>query len=425
MMAVSVVYTHKEAIAMTQVQERPAAPVSHRITHHHQVVVVGGGNAGISVAVRLLRAMPGADVAIVEPSRTHDYQPLWTLVGGGEARKESTRRSEASVIPRGATWIEDAAAAFSPEERVVHTRDGRTIGYDFLVVAPGIQLNWNAIEGLPAALGKDGVCSNYRYDTVDKTWAFIRAFRGGAAVFTQPATPVKCGGAPQKIAYLADDAFRRQGVRNQTSILFASGGTGIFAVEKYAGTLRGVVARKGIDARFRTDLIAVRPDRREAVFRHLDTGEKSIVHYDLLHVTPPQSAPDFVRRSPLANADGWVDVDKHTLRHAAYPNVFALGDASSLPTSKTVAAIRKQAPVVVTNLIAAMRQRPLPARYDGYTACPVVTGYGKLVLAEFDYDLTPRETFPFDQSQVRRSMYWFKKHALPALYWNMILKGRA
>jgi sulfide:quinone oxidoreductase len=236
---------------------------------------------------------------------------------------------------------------------------------------------------------------------------------------------VKCGGAPQKIAYLADDAFRRQGVREKTTLIFASGGAGIFAVEKYARTLRGVVARKGIDARFRTDLTEIRPDAREAVFRHLETGEETVLRYDLLHVTPPQSAPDFVRRSPLANADGWVDVDKYTLRHARYANVFALGDASSLPTSKTGAAIRKQAPVLVRNLLAAMRGEPLPARYDGYTACPLVTGYGRLVLAEFDYDLRPRETFPFDQSKERRSMYWLKKHALPELYWRAIMKGRA
>jgi sulfide:quinone oxidoreductase len=415
----------KEADLVTQLQERPVAAAPARTTLHHQVLVVGGGNGGISVAARLLRAAKDTDLAIVEPSRTHYYQPLWTLVGGGEARKEQTRRREASVIPAGAKWIQDAVVEFHPEERTIRTASGQTIGYDFLVVAPGIQLNWGAIKGLPEALGKDGVCSNYSYDSVDKTWEFIHAFRGGTAIFTQPSTPVKCGGAPQKIAYLADDAFRRQGVRDKTTLVFASGGPGIFAVEKYAKTLRGVVARKGIDARFRTDLTEIRPATREAVFRQLDTGEEIVLRYDLIHVTPPQSAPDFVRHSPLANADGWVDVDKHTLRHARYPNIFALGDASSLPTSKTGAAVRKQAPVLVQNLLASMRGGPLPGRYDGYTACPLVTGYGRLVMAEFDYDLQPQETFPFDQSKERRSMYLLKKYALPELYWRMIMKGRA
>ncbi len=408
---------------MTSTLPQSAATARTRLAH--TVVVVGGGNGGISVAARILRAAKGTDVAIIEPSRVHYYQPLWTLVGGGDARKERTRHSEASVIPKGATWIQDRVVEFRPEENLVVTADGREVGYDALVVAPGIQINWGAIPGLTESLGKDGVCSNYSYDSVDKTWQFIRAFKGGTAVFTQPATPIKCGGAPQKIAYLADDAFRRNGVRDKTDLIFASAGASIFAVETYAKTLRQVVARKGIDVRFRTNLVALRPASKEAVFTNMDSGEESVIRYDMIHVTPPQGPPDFVRNSPLANADGWVDVDKYTLRHARYPNVFSLGDASSLPTSKTGAAIRKQSPVLVQNVLAALAGRSLPARYDGYTACPLVTGYNRLVMAEFDYELQPRPTFPFDQSKERRSMYLVKKHGLPLLYWQAIMKGRA
>jgi len=307
----------------------------------------------------------------------------------------------------------------------VLTASGKKVTYDFLVVSPGIQLNWGAIKGLQEAIGKNGVCSNYSYEYVGTTWEFIRNFKGGTAIFTHPATPIKCGGAPQKIAYLADEAFRRQGVRDKTTIIFATANAGIFQVEKYAKTLRAVVARKGIDARYRTNLVEIRPETKEAVLKNLDTNEETIVHFDLIHVTPPQSAPDFVRQSPLANADGWVDVDKTTLRHTKYPNVFALGDASSLPTSKTGAAIRKQAPVLVKNLAAAIQGKPLTASYDGYAACPLVTGYGKVVMAEFDYDLKPKESFPIDQSKERRTMWWVKKFGLPALYWRMIMKGRA
>jgi sulfide:quinone oxidoreductase len=408
---------------MTQAEEQPAMSMPNH--DHHQVVVVGGGNGGISVAARLLRAEKGADVAIIEPSSKHYYQPLWTLVGGGAAKKEATERTEASVIPKGAIWIQDAVARFCPDEDAVLTASGKKVTYDFLVVSPGIQLNWDAIKGLKEAIGKDGVCSNYSYEYVGTTWEFIRNFKGGTAVFTHPATPIKCGGAPQKIAYLADEAFRRQGVRDKTTIIFATANAGIFQVEKYARTLRAVVARKGIDARYQTNLVEIRPETKEAVLKNLDSGEETVVHFDLIHVTPPQSAPDFVRESPLANADGWVDVDKTTLRHTKYPNVFALGDASSLPTSKTGAAIRKQAPVLVKNLAAAIHGKPLTASYDGYAACPLVTGYGKVVMAEFDYDLTPTESFPFDQSKERRTMWWLKKFGLPVLYWRMIMKGRA
>ena len=402
-----------------------ASPAQEGTDEHHKVVIIGGGNAGISVAARLMRKLKGLDVAVIDPSDKHYYQPLWTLVGGGVVKKQATERSEASVIPKGVAWIRDSVAEICPEENAVLTGSRKRIGYDYLVVAPGIQVNWGKVEGLEQALGKNGVCSNYSYDLVDKTWEFISTFKGGTAVFTQPSTPIKCAGAPQKIAYLADDAFRKQGVRDGSTMIFTNGGPKLFSVEKYAKTLYKVVERKGIDLRLRTELVEIRGGAKEAVFKNLDSGEMTTVKYDMIHVTPPMSAPDFVRSSPLANADGWVDVNKETLRHNRYANVFGIGDASSLPTSKTGAAIRKQAPVLVENLAAAILGGNPEAAYDGYTACPLVTGYGKLVMAEFDYNLEPKQTFKFDQSKERRSMYLFKRNVLPALYWRMIMKGRA
>jgi sulfide:quinone oxidoreductase len=390
----------------------------------HQIVIIGGGNAGLSVAARLRRAQRDADIAIVEPSGKHYYQPLWTLVGGGVFDKKVTEHDEAPYIPKGTTWIRDAVVQMCPDENTVVTSDGAQVSYEYLVVAPGIQIDWEKVKGLPEALGHDGVCSNYSYEHVDKTWDFIKAFNGGNAIFTHPNTPIKCGGAPQKIMYLADDHFRKAGVRDRANVIFGTAGAGIFAVAKYAEALKKVIARKGIDVRFRHNLVEIRPESKEAVFEHLDSGDLIAMPYEMIHVTPPQSAPDFVKRSPLANEAGWVDVDKSTLQHVRFQNVFSLGDASSLPTSKTGAAIRKQAPVLVQNLLSAMQGLPLAARYDGYAACPLVTGYGKLVMAEFDYDLKPQETFPFDQSKERLSMYLFKKYGLPAMYWHGILQGR-
>jgi sulfide:quinone oxidoreductase len=386
---------------------------------HHSIVIAGGGTAGITVAA-LLRRRGVTGIAILEPSDWHYYQPLWTLVGAGVFAKEVTERPEADYIPDGVTWIREAVAAFEPDARTVVTRGGARITYDQLVVAVGIQLDWGKIDGLAGALGQDGIVSNYRYDLVDATWRELSAFDGGTALFTFPATPVKCAGAPQKIMYLADDHLRRRGVRDRARIVFASAGAKIFGVERYARTLRRVIERKGIETLFRHDLIAVRPAAREAVFRHCDRGHEVVVPYRLLHVVPPQSAPDVVQRSPLADPAGWAEADKHT----RFPDVFALGDASSLPTSRTGAAIRKQAPVLVDNLLAHRAGEPLAARYDGYASCPLVTGYGKLVLAEFDYDGKPVESFPFDQSQERYSMYALKAYALPELYWNGMLRGR-
>ncbi|MFL1673547.1 NAD(P)/FAD-dependent oxidoreductase [Paenibacillus dendritiformis] len=393
---------------------------------HYAVAIVGAGSAGLSVAARLLRASAAlhGSVVIIDPQAKHYYQPLWTLVGGGVMRKEVTERDQQSLIPKGADWLQEGVTHFRPDENRIVTSTGTVIRYDVLVVAAGIQVDWERIKGLKECIGREGVCSNYDYRYVDSTWRSIREFRGGTAIFTQPNTPIKCGGAPQKIMYLADDAFRRSGVRGKTDIIFASGNASIFAVPKYAAALDKVVERKGITAKYKRNLVEIDSAKREAVFEHVDSKERETLRYDMIHVVPPMSAPSFIRDSPLAGPGGWAEVDKHTMRHVRFANVFALGDCSNLPTSKTGAAIRKQAPVAARNVLNVLAGQPLDASYDGYTSCPLVTGYNRLILAEFDYDLTPRETFPFDQSKERYSMYVLKKDLLPKLYWHGMLKGR-
>lgn len=392
--------------------------------NQHSVLIVGGGSAGLSVAARL-RALPQPpSVTVIEPSEHHYYQPLWTLVGAGVFDKESTRRPERDYMPDGVTWLKTRVQSFEPESHSVTTEDGQRHTYEQLIVAAGIQLDWHKIEGLAGHLGKDGLCGNYSYDTVDSTWQSLQRFKGGNAIFTFPSTPIKCAGAPQKIMYLADDHFRKTGVRDRSRVIYAAAGGAIFGVQKYARALAKVVERRGIETLFRHDLVAVDAKAKRATWKHLDSGERQTLDYELLHITPPQSAPDFVKQSPLANADGWVEVHKHSLQHVRHPNVFALGDCSSLPTSRTGAAIRKQAPVLVENLLALRGGRRLTAHYDGYASCPLVTGYGRLILAEFDYDGKPQESFPFDQSQERYSMYALKAYGLPEMYWNGMLRGR-
>jgi sulfide:quinone oxidoreductase len=394
------------------------------MSNHHQVLIIGGGTAGITVAAQLRQLQGAPGVAILEPSERHFYQPIWTLVGGGVFPREISMRDEADFIPPGATWIKDSAASFDPENSTVTTAGGQTLTYDVLVVAAGIQINWGAVEGLAGNVGKGGVCSNYSYDTVGSTWENIRNLKGGRALFTQPGTPIKCGGAPQKIMYLAEHHFRRAGVREKIEVTFASAAGGIFPVTKYAAALNKVLENRGIVTHFEHDLVAIRAAEKVAVFEKVGSGERVEVGYDMIHVTPPQGPPDFLAQSPLGDAGGWIDVDKLTTQHVRYPNVFSLGDCSNLPTSKTGAAIRAQAPVTTANVAAFIAGRPLEAAYNGYTSCPLVTGYGKLILAEFDYDKQPMESFPFDQAQERYSMYALKAYGLPNLYWNGMLRGR-
>lgn len=397
------------------------------MTYQHQIVIIGGGNAGISTASQLLRKNKLLDIAVIEPSAKHYYQPAWTLVGAGVFNMKNTIHNEADVMPKAVKWIKQKVVAFQPEANTITLDNNETVVYKFLIVAPGIQLNWNEIKGLKETLGKNAVCSNYSVDNVPYTWECLKNFKGGNAVFTNPNTPVKCGGAPHKIMWLAADYFKKHHVFDKTTIQYWSGGTRLFGVEKYEKTLKKVAERDKVLMNFFTKLVEIDGLNKRAKF--IGFGEQNKdkeywVKFDMIHVTPPQSAPDFVRNSPLANAAGWVDVDKHSLQHVKYPNIFSLGDASSLPTSRTGAAIRKQAPVLVKNLLAAIEGKPLTASYNGYTSCPVVTGYGKLVLCEFDYNNKPTETFPFDQSKERWSMYQLKRRVLPWLYWNKILPGK-
>jgi sulfide:quinone oxidoreductase len=398
------------------------------MSHTYQIVIVGGGNAGISVAAQLLLKNKKLDVAVIDPADKHYYQPAWTLVGGGIYDIKKTQRTEAEVMPKRVTWIKQKVVDFHPEENTVTLDNNETISYQYLIVAPGIQLNWKEIKGLEETLGKNNVCSNYSFKYAPYTFECIKNFKGGSAIFTNPNTSVKCGGAPHKIMYLAADYFRKHGLLNKSNIQYWSGGTRLFAIEDYEKTLLEVVKRGNIKLNFFSRLDEIDGPNKRAKFvgfGERNKDQEKWVDFDMIHVTPPQSAPDFIKKSVLANAAGWVDVNKETLQHNRYNNIFSLGDASSLPTSKTGAAIRKQAPVVVQNLLALINHQPLKAVYSGYTSCPVVTGYGKLVLAEFDYNNKRMETFPFDQSKERWSMYQLKTKVLPWLYWNKILKGTA
>jgi len=394
---------------------------------HHRVVIVGGGTAGIAVAARL-KINGESDIAIIDPAKKHYYQPLWTLVGGGRADAASTERDQSKLIPKGVKWIQDAAAGFSPDERVVHLANGNTVEYDALVVCPGIQLDFDKLPGSSEALGKDGVSTNYKFELAPKTWDFIRETTSGTAVFTMPSGPIKCAGAPQKIAYLAADYWKQQGVLKDIKVVLVLPTPGMFGVPEFSNVLDQVVARYGIDVRFESEVTEIKSGSKELVIHDIANDTTSSLGYDMVHVVPPQSAPDWIKASPLSipgDAKGWVDIDKNTLQHVRHPEIFALGDAGSSPNSKTGAAIRKQAPAVVQNVIDFLAGNGITRHYDGYASCPIVTSRNRMLLAEFDYTMRPHKTVPLiDTQKERYDMWLLKKYGLPFMYWNVLMKGR-
>jgi sulfide:quinone oxidoreductase len=404
--------------------------------------------------------MSAGQIAIVDGADKHYYQPAWTLAAAGAFDLKKTERNERDLIPAGCEWVRDFAVDVDPKGQLVHLRSGLSLRYEALVVAPGLQLDWPKIEGCPQALESDSAGTVYEFNRVEDFQKKLEAFRGGRAIFVMPPVPIKCAGAPQKIMYLADDIFRRNGVRHRTEVVFTTPGKAMFGIPVFAEALQRVVNEREIKPLFQHRLIKVDAARKIATYEQVielpvvpvagsgapsaaDTKnpcgpvgsgpaiEKRQVElsYDLLHIVPPMSAPAWVAGSGLAFTEGdqkgWLKVDQATLQHLEHPSIFGAGDVTGVPNSKTGAAVRMQAPIVADNLMAHLNGEPLKGQYNGYSSCPLVTGFGKVILAEFGYGGKLLPTFPLDPT-VERRLYWhLKKDLLPSLYWPGMLRGRA
>ncbi|UKN01214.1 NAD(P)/FAD-dependent oxidoreductase [Paracrocinitomix mangrovi] len=412
-----------------------------------QIVIVGGGTGGIMTAAKLVKEKDMA-VTVIEPAEYHYYQPAWTLVGANTYNFEDTKKKMSEVMPAGVNWVKDYAEKLDPDNNKLITRSGEEIKYDYLVLSPGLVYDMSLIEGLEDAIDKGVVCSNYT--DPKHTWDVLKNFKGGNAVFTQPTTPIKCGGAPQKIAYLAADYFRKSGIADKTNVIYATPGGVIFGIKEIKKTLEKVIDRYGIEFKPHYAPVKIDADKKIITFKFVNAdasecvinkdnkihekmvGDTTIeMPFDMLHLAPPQVAPKFISESVLANEFGWLDVDINTLQHKKFANIFGMGDAAALPTAKTGAAIRKQVPVVIGNIKALIASGHITDKeYNGYSSCPLVTGYGKMVLAEFDYEgnFTPdpklKQMLIFDSSKELTRLWWLKKYILPRLYWNKMLKGK-
>ncbi|TVT89343.1 FAD/NAD(P)-binding oxidoreductase [Pseudomonas sp. RGB] len=391
------------------------------------IVVIGGGSAGIGLLASLLKRDPHLNITLIEPSEFHCYQPAWTLVGGGAYDVKKTRRPLADVLPNGVTWVQAAVTELLPEAQTLMLDSGQRVTWNNLIVCPGLRLAWEKVEGLQDTLGQNGVTSNYSYEHAAYTWQLVQQLKGGKAIFTQPAMPIKCAGAPQKAMYLSCDHWLKQGHLKNIDVEFDLAGAALFGVATFVPPLMKYVEKYQARLAFNSNLVKVDGPARKAWFEVKDAAGTVTVEeksFDLLHVVPPQVSPDFIRQSPLADAGGWCEVNPHSLQHLRYPHVFGLGDVCGTTNAKTAAAVRKQIVVVAENLLALRKQAPLPLKYDGYGSCPLTVEKGKVVLAEFGYGGKLLPTFPLDPTQARRSMWFLKATLLPWFYWNGMLKGR-
>ncbi|WP_430469889.1 TIGR01244 family sulfur transferase [Thalassospira lucentensis] len=396
----------------------------------YDVVIVGGGAAGISIASSLQARSAGLQIAVIDPADIHYYQPGWTMVGGGIFDASTTAKTMGSLIPKGVHWIKSAVAAFEPKDDAIVLDGCRVVKYVRLIVCPGLKLDWNAVDGLVDTLGRNGVTSNYRYDLAPYTWELVSSMRHGKALFTQPPMPIKCAGAPQKAMYLSADHWQRSDVLNRIIIEFCNAGGVLFGVKDYVPALEKYIDRYGVGLNFFHNLVAIDGTAKKAWFDVIKPGEdvqRIEKSFDMIHVCPPQVAPDFIRVSPLADAAGWVDVDQATLRHKTYANIWSLGDVMNAPNAKTAAAARKQAPVVAENVIADIDGKSAVAQYDGYGSCPLTVERGRIVLAEFGYGGTLLPSFPkwlIDGTKPSRLAWFLKEKLLPPIYWKAMLRGK-
>lgn len=434
-----------------------------------KIVIVGGGAGGIMAAARLRRAAPNAKIVLIAPNEIHLYQPGQVFMAAGLYKEDDIRRKNADFIPDGVEWIKDEVKFFDPDNNLVETSKNQKIKYDFLVVATGLQYDYERIQGMtPDLVGQKGISSVYLNDPVKgtakggvATWEWFKQLRAAAekrspndplhVICTQPSTPIKCGGAPQKILYLSDDMLRGNSplggndIHKNAKYTFAKKGGKLFGVPSYNKTLVDLTKDYGnITDAFGHDLVAIDADKKVATFKHYykvkgawdpDLEEYEMIEkvdtvempYDFIHVVPPMKGVDAVANSQIAwqkgSAKGWMEADRYTLQHRRYKNVFGIGDILGIPLGKTGGSARHHGPIIQENLVAVMEGKEPTAKFDGYTVCPLKTEYGKIMLAEFNYD-GPAPTFSFLDPSKPRWIWWaFDLYMLKPMYWNLMLRG--
>jgi sulfide:quinone oxidoreductase len=367
-----------------------------------RIVIAGGGAAGLTAASRLAQSLDGATITLIEPRKEHWYQPGFTLIAAGIKPQNYAVSQTTDYVPKGVELVAEKVAEIDPEGKKVVTDAGRTIAYDFLIVALGLELNYGGIEGMDTArIGQNGLGSLYMNPAAAAaTYTAMSTFadKGGIGLFGRPATEMKCAGAPLKYTFITDDHLRRRGNRGKAEIHYMAHGKVLFSVPIVSEKVRMLFEDRGVKVHQDHVLQAIDIDRRIATYKTPNGPREQ--GYDFINVIPPMRAPEPVRRSPLPwkegpfAADGWMEVDRQTLRHKRYTNIFGVGDIAGVPKGKTAASVKWQVPVAVDHLLADIQGKVSKETYNGYTSCPLITRLGRAMLVEFDYKDNLVMSFP-------------------------------